>query len=401
MTFVLHRRLTAFAGRHNLRRPEGVLMKTTSTALVCFGAAAVIVGCAHLGSDGGKLTGVHQLTLTHKGYPENPQQNEHDFRQITWRLKKGNGPGFGIHVRSNDWVEWHNPNEPNFAIAVRQTNYWKPPEGVSWLSIPNLGTWPAVATTNGYVRLQFTPDSDTKPGHFNYRIAIPPPSEIYAMVAPQSNYCNVDIVEETIIWGGAFTNPISGASERIPAGIRAESKGERRVIAGIPTDHNFTFSHKWVPPAAQAKAHRGRVLNWQMNDRTADGFDATVKESKPVISWAYGADGATNFAILVPSTNHWLPVAPCSWTTIPCLGPWPAVRPTQEGYIFLQFLPVNSKPGDSFHYKIAHLGDPVGKVQGLSDSETFPDNSDDDIVDTTIVWGGGKPGDPASAPPKQ
>src|SRR5205823_5439834 len=147
------------------------------------GAVLAIVGCAHFGSEDGKATDTHYLTLRHSGFPPNPNEAAHAYRHMEWWLNEGSKPGFGIHVRSNEWVEWHNPNpkERNFAIAVRHANLWKPEDGLKWLSIPNLGTWPAVATTNGRVRLQFTPDADTKSGPINYRIAIPPASEISAM----------------------------------------------------------------------------------------------------------------------------------------------------------------------------------------------------------------------------
>ena len=184
-------------------------------AVLLIGAGIVIAGCARLGSSGGKQGDTHVLTLKHLGYPSNPNQAKHAYRHIKWWLNEGGSAGFGLKVGANEWIEWHSLNEPNFAIAVRNTNLWKPGAGLSWINIPNLGTWPAVATTNGCVRLQFAPEAGTKAGHINYRIAIPPLAEIFAMQAPQSNYCDVDILETTVDFGGAFTNQMSGASERI------------------------------------------------------------------------------------------------------------------------------------------------------------------------------------------
>jgi hypothetical protein len=165
-------------------------MKTTGLALALGGAVLAIAGCTHLCSEGGKQADTRYLILEHQGLPPNPHQSEHGYRDIHWSLKESGKP-------------------------VPHAEYWNPGDGLTWMSIPNLGTWPAVATTNGRVRLQFTPKADTKAGHFNYRIAIAPESEIYAMVAPQSNYCDVDILEETVVFGGGFTNQMRGANERI------------------------------------------------------------------------------------------------------------------------------------------------------------------------------------------
>jgi hypothetical protein len=181
-------------------------MKTTRTAFASLGTVLMIVGCSHLGSDGGKLTDTHVLTLKH-GSTSDPNQSQHRYRRIEWWLNEGTHAGFGLNVKSNDWIEWHNPKEPCFAIAVPRPDDWKPASGFSWLNIPNLGTWPAVATTNGRVRLQFRPNENTT-HKILYRIAIAPGSDVYAMEAPQSNYCDVDIISDTIVWGGGFTNPV-------------------------------------------------------------------------------------------------------------------------------------------------------------------------------------------------
>jgi hypothetical protein len=183
-------------------------MKSTKSALAFLGGVVAIVGCSHLASDGGKQTDTHVLTLRHEGYPSNPNQTQHAYRRVRWWLKEGNKPAFGMKVKSNDWIEWHNTNEPLFAIAVPHAEEWKPGPGLSFMSIPNLGTWPAVATTNGHLRLQFTPNSNTT-RYINYRIAIAPASEVYAMQAPQSNFCDVDIIQTIIDFGGGFTNPVA------------------------------------------------------------------------------------------------------------------------------------------------------------------------------------------------
>jgi hypothetical protein len=97
-------------------------MKTTRLALALGGAVLAIAGCAHLGSEGGKQADTRYLTLEHQGLPPNPHQAEHGYRDIHWSLKESGKPGFGIHVKSNEWVEWHNPNpkERNFAIAEKR-----------------------------------------------------------------------------------------------------------------------------------------------------------------------------------------------------------------------------------------------------------------------------------------
>jgi hypothetical protein len=124
-----------------------------------------------------------------------------------------------------------------------------------------------------------------------------------------------------------------------------------------------------------------------MKDRTDKGFDAHVKPTS-MVSWSYGLGGATNFAILVPSTNHWKPGPDCYWTNSPGLGPWPAVFPTADGVVFLQFSPSAGSPGDYFHYKIVIFGNHVPDGGVGTKSQSFPAESDPDVVDTTIVWDG-------------
>jgi hypothetical protein len=161
-----------------------------------------------------------------------------------------------------------------------------------------------------------------------------------------------------------------------------------RMVAGVSVDYVFTISRPERDPVRHpGKAHDKQKITWKMSDPNTDGFDVHVTGSC-TIAWTLG--GATNFAILVYSADHWTPMGGCSWATLPRVGSEPAVLPTSRGYIYLKFSPgTDSSVGDEFHYKIAILGTPPGiggthvKAQSAADG-----SDDDDIVDTTIVWDG-------------
>jgi hypothetical protein len=134
--------------------------------------------------------------------------------------------------------------------------------------------------------------------------------------------------------------------------------------------------------------------HWTLHDPQGgktNGFDHLCN-SNTVVSWAMEIPTNVNFAIVVPSTNHWWPVNGCGWATNSPVASWPAVLPARDGKIHLQFRPgTNAQPGDHFHYKIVVLSPGfTSKNRTTTQGEDFPPDSDPDIIDTTIVWSGSK-----------
>jgi hypothetical protein len=187
---------------------------------------------------------------------------------------------------------------------------------------------------------------------------------------------------------------LAGCSTGVPKPTISEK--DKLMLQSAKADHAFIFSRLPNPRKPQSNSHSDKAMEWELWDRGNPGFDAKIGMNQ-LLAWKSGQAGISDFAILVPSTNSWLPMKGCEWTNCPCLGPWPAVFPT-NGAVFLQFNPDKAKvnPG-AFHYRIFIRpgADSLLKTKATSNGEDFPSETDDDIIDTTIIWDGGKGGKPS------
>jgi hypothetical protein len=145
------------------------------------------------------------------------------------------------------------------------------------------------------------------------------------------------------------------------------------------------------PQSGNPHEKRNVSVDWKLKN-SHGGLDHPA-DANCVLLWGMENSTNINFAIVVPSTNHWAPTNGCYWATSSPVASWPAVLPSSDGKIYLQFLPAtNGNKGDPYHYKIVVLPHGIGgKSKTTTQGEDFPPDSDPDILDTTIVWGGGRP----------